>query len=159
VNPGLILVPSCDNCIPGDGTPYSLPLFILAAASLILGVGIFLLTRSAPRKPRLYGIAAALCLGIGPPFAVALTHLPTSAQGATCGGALSASLERGFPTDSALDSTQSACKERGQTVIDYAVATGAAALLVGALMTIVSGASTSSGSSDPRRKDRLAHTV
>ncbi len=147
VIPGLIIAPACDNCVPGDSSPYHLPLLILAAASLLLGAGILLLTRGTPRKPRLYGIAAAACLGIGLPVAAALTHLPVSAEGAICGGALSSSLERGVPTDSALDPTQSACKERGQTVVDYAVMTGAGALLVGALMTIASGVSASSGSS------------
>ena len=159
VIPGQIIVPACDNCVPGDSSPYYLPLFILAAAGLLLSLGILLLTRGVPRRPRLYGIAAAVCLGIGLPVAAALTHLPISARGATCGGALTSSLERGVPTDSALDPTQSACKKRGQTVIDHAVTIGGGALLVGAVLTIASGVSASSASSDSRRKHQLAHNA
>ena len=157
--PGLIIVPACDNCVPGDSSPYYLPLFILAAAGLLLSVGILLLTRGAPRRPRLYGIAAAVCLGIGLPFATALTHFPISAQGATCGGALTSSMERGVPTDAALDPTQSACKERGQTVIDYAVGIGAGALLIGAVLTIASGVSASLTRSDSSHQQQLAHNA
>ena len=156
--PGLVLVPSCDNCVPGGSSPYYLPLFILAAAGLILGVGVLLLTRGAPKKARVYGIVAAFCLGIGLPAAIALSHYSVTAEGAICGGALSASLERGVPTDSALDSTQSACKERGQTVIHYAVTSGAAALLLGAMMTMASAISMRSGNRGSERKDELAHT-
>jgi hypothetical protein len=156
---GLVIVPACDNCVPGDSSAYYAPLFVLAAAGVLLGVGILLLTRGAPRRSRRYGIVAAVCLGIGLPFAAALTHLPVSAQGATCGGALSSSLERGMPTDSALDATQSACKERGQTVIQYAVTIGAGALLVGAVLTIASGVSASSASTDSRHKHQLAQNA
>lgn len=136
--PDLVLIHMCDNCVPGDSSPYNLPLILVAAAGLILAAGILLLSQGTT-KARALGIVAALFLGAGLPGAVALSHLPVSAAGAICGNALDASLERGVPGDSALDATQTACKERGTTVVRYATYGATGALLIGALTTVAAG--------------------
>lgn len=135
----LALVPACDNCVSVDSSPYYRALLVLAVVGAILGGLILVRTRGALGKPRLYGAVAAVCLGIGLPVAVALTHVPISVNGAACGGALHASRERGFPTDAALDPGQTACKQEGQSVVDFAMATGVAALVGGGVMTIAAG--------------------
>ncbi|MGZ4575974.1 MAG: hypothetical protein ACXVXY_13455 [Mycobacteriaceae bacterium] len=144
-----LVVPSCDHCISVDSSPYYLAVYALAAAGVLLGVGILVFAQGAPVKPRVWGVTAAVCFGLGLPIAAALTHFPISVHGAICGGALDAARARAFPTDAALDPTQRACKDQGQTLLDYAIVVGTAAVLGGAIMTVAASRATSTARRDP----------
>lgn len=142
----LTVVPTCDNCVSVDSSRYYLAVYALAAAGVLLAVGILVLASWAPKKPRVWGVTAAVCFGIGLPVAAVLAHFPISVHGAFCGGALDAARTRGFPSDAALDPTQRACKVEGQTVLAYAVAMGTLVVVAGAVLTVAAGRSTSIGS-------------
>lgn len=150
----LTVVPACDHCVSVDSSRYYLAVYALAAAGVLLGVGILVLYRRAPMWPRVLGLAAAACLGSGLPVAAALTHFPISVHGAICGGALHAARTRGFPTDAALDPTQSACKDEGQTVLDDAMVIGTAAVLGGAVLTVAASRASSTARRDPAQRPR-----
>lgn len=148
----LTVIPTCDNCISVDSSSYYLAVNALAAAGVLLGIGILVLSRRAPTKPRVWAGAAAVCLGIGLPVTAAVAHFPISAHGAVCGGALHAARTRGFPTDAALDPTQRACKDQGQTVLDAAILIGTAAVVGGAGMSVAAGRATVTPGRDPVRR-------
>jgi hypothetical protein len=79
---------------------------------------------------RRWGVAlrvAAVALAAWPAVGLAL-RTPVTYDGATCGSALAASLERGLPDDSALDHYQAGCKARGTGIVRGVGAYGAAAL-------------------------------
>jgi hypothetical protein len=78
------------------------------------------------------GVAAVL-LALGVPGAVFAVSVPVTWHDAICGSALSASLERGRPDDSALDDAQAGCKARGAAVVHAATAAGSIAVGFAAL--------------------------
>lgn len=145
----LTVVPACDNCVSVDSSPYYLAVYAVAVAGVLLGAAVLLRIRRAPMRSRAMGAVAALCFGIGLPVAAASAHFPVSVHGVVCGGALQAARSRGFPADAALDPTQSACKDEGETVLGYAIITGMAAAVAGAVLTVAASRSTSPTRPDP----------
>jgi hypothetical protein len=78
-----------------------------------------------------------LAIVAGPVGAVFAIATPTTYDGATCGSALSASLERGVPDDAALDRTQRGCKDKGAATMRAAEAYGAASAGVAVIALLV----------------------
>jgi hypothetical protein len=72
-------------------------------------------------------------LAAGPVVGIGLLMVPVTFGDATCGSALSASLERGIPNDAALDRYQAGCKATGQRIVDVALVLGGGAIVVAAV--------------------------
>jgi hypothetical protein len=126
---------ACDNCLPGDASPYYLPLAATVVASVLIGVLLYrrsrIATRGAVRLPILV-VVCLVCLCIVVPASVAATVIPIQTRGVQCGNAIRASLERGIPNDDALDRYQRACKDVGTTLVRSAVIVGGLSITVAA---------------------------
>jgi hypothetical protein len=94
---------------------------------------------------------AAAALAAWPALGLALGATVTF-DGAICGSALAASLERGIPNDAALDHYQAGCKARGAAIVRGVGAYGAAAL--GAVVLAAAA-----GSVPPRSPARVRGAV
>ena len=124
---------ACDNCVPGDASGWYLPLAALVMLSVAGGALAWLLANDRIKRSALLLRVAGLALLAGPPVAVFLAIGDVTYDRAACGTALSASLERGLPDDSALDHWQAGCKAKGERVVGAATAYGGATLGVAVL--------------------------
>jgi hypothetical protein len=122
---------ACDNCVPGDASGWYLPLALLGVVAALLAYGAYRLALRRSARRRAVTLGAAWLLLLGPVGAVlALTgHLRW--HGVECGSALAASLERGVPTDAALDAAQRGCKDTGRYVVRAAAWGGGGLALAG----------------------------
>jgi peptidoglycan/LPS O-acetylase OafA/YrhL len=123
---------ACDNCVPGDASGWYLPLAFGVVAAFALAFGCLLLAGRRERWGRALALVAAGCLAAGPAAAVFVLAAPVTYDGGrvTCGSALSASLERGLPDDSALDEYQAGCKARGERWRGVAAVLGIGSVVV-----------------------------
>jgi hypothetical protein len=138
---------ACDNCIPGDASGWWLPLALGSVA--VVAVAYVAWGFAARAEGRRWGVAlrvAAAALAAWPVVGLAL-GMSITYDGASCGSALSASLERGVPDDSALDHYQAGCKARGATVVRRVGTYGAVTLGAVVLAAVA-------GSVSPRSRAR-----
>jgi hypothetical protein len=143
---------ACDNCIPGNPSDWYEVLTVAAVAVVaVAGLAWWYATRAEGLR---WGAAlrvAAVGLAAWPAVALALTA-PVTYDGATCGSAFAAFLERGVPDDSALDHYQAGCKARGTPIVRAVGAYGAVALGAVVLAAVA-------GSVPPRSPARVRGAV
>lgn len=126
---GRLLSLACSNCVPGDASGWYLPLAAICVAGVLLGLAARRLAEG--RSGLRYGVTllAAATIAFAPGLAVAALAADAGYRDVVCGSALSASLLRGLPDDSALDDAQAGCKAAGLRRVR--LVTTSAAVLVG----------------------------
>ena len=134
---GRPLILACDNCIPGDASPYYLPLALVTIVVGALAWWALRRARGTAGRRRVLLRAGAIVLMAGPLGAILVVSSDVTYDRAICGSALKTSLDRPRP-GMALDATQEGCRRKGERIVAAATAYGVAATAVA--LVVLAGA-------------------